>query len=146
MEGATVDFSEVDKLIRDIKNGVADCSVPLEDTGAEIIEFVGSKNFDEQGRALNAPWAPHSVWTLQARARRYGHYSNPPIETSKILVWTGALKAGFVKTVERTVLTIENSVEYFQYLISKRKMLGITQDIVDIVEKNFTKYIQGLIK
>lgn len=143
---AELDTTEVDKMLNDILRGMSDLSEPLEATGEEVIEFLGEKNFDQQGKALDAPWAPHSVWTLQARARRYGHYAKNPIETQKILIWTGALKAGFTKAVEKTMMTIENKVEYFQHLIGKRKMMGVNQSIVAIIEKNFKTFLENLLK
>lgn len=143
---AELDKAEVDKILNDILRGLDDLSEPLESTGTEVIEFLGETNFEQQGAALSAPWAPHSVWTLQARARRYGHYANPPIETQKILIWTGALKAGFTKTVEKTMLTIENNVDYFKYLIGKRKMMDINQSILDIVQKNIIAFVEKIIR
>ena len=58
---------------------------------------------------------------------RRGHYRNTPIATNKILIWTGALKNGFKKKVERMRLTISNNVKYFKYNQKTRAMLGINR-------------------
>lgn len=141
-----LDTSEVKQKMEEISKGLADLSEPLDNTGKELIEFLGEENFEKQGAALDAPWAPHSVWTLQARARGYGHYAKQPIATDKILVWTGELKAGFTKQVERTTLTIENTVEYFKYNIGKRQMMGLNESVITIIEKNFANFLQDLVK
>lgn len=143
---ASFDTSEVAQKMKDLTNGLQDLSEPFDSTGEEIIEFLGEENFDKQGAALGEQWRPHSVWTLQARARRYGHYAKNPIVTNKILIWTGDLKAGFTKAVERTTLTIENTVEYFKYNIQSRKMMGINSNVIAIIEKNFTEFIQSILK
>ena len=81
-----------------------------------------------------------------ARRNRSGHYAKPPVTTGKILLWTGELKKGFTRKVERLRLTITNKVDYFKYNQGKRPMLGINNKVIEITMKHVGKYLDKLTK
>lgn len=139
------DGTAITKRLNTISKGMKDFKEPLEDTGKDLVEFFGNKVFQTQGKALGENWKPLSAATLKMRAERRGHYANNPIEINKILIWTGALKGGIKKTVDKVKLTIENTVDYFKFNQPKRKMLGINREVIDIVIKNFEKYLNKLV-
>lgn len=143
----TFDKKEVEKELGKIEGGLKDLREPFEKMGKELTEdFYGKKVFDTQGGAIGEKWRPLTAATLLARERGRGHYRNKPIATGKILIWTGKLKGGFKKTVEKLRLTIENSVEYFKYNQPKRKMLDINKEVLEIVLKNIEDYLKKLTK
>ena len=140
------DGREIDKKLNTLIKGVKDFKEPLESTGVELMKFYGEKVFASQGAEMGGKWKPLAPATLRMRARRQGHYAKPPIATGKILIWTGALKKGFKKTVTRTKLTIENTVKYFKFNQPNRPMLGINAKVIEIVLKNFRNYLEKLTK
>ncbi|MEE8151279.1 MAG: hypothetical protein V3T43_06145 [Nitrosomonadaceae bacterium] len=142
----TIDDAKVKALLKKIGDGVVDLKKPLDDAGDELIKFYGDENFDKQGSALGTSWKPLAVSTLQARARRYGHYGKAAIETQKALIWTGKLKKGFTKVTTKTLLTIENNVQYFKFNAKTRPMLGLGTPVTDIVLDSFNSYLKTLVK
>ena len=140
------DFTQVDKLMTTILNGLKNMSKPFNEMGNQLIKFFGDENFQAQGGKLGTQWSPLAVSTLQARARRYGHYKNNPKSTNQILVWTGALQKGFKKSVESTRLTIDNNVSYFDHNIQTRAMLGINSNVIKIIEDVTSDYLDTLTK
>lgn len=142
----SIDVSGAQDKIRKIKEGLADLTDPFEQSGEEIIELYGEKNFKEQGGALGMRWKSLSARTLLARQNRTGHYANPPIETDKILIWTGALKSGFKKIVEKTTLIVENTVVYFKFNQGSRTMIKATRDVIDIVSKYVIDHLRSITK
>ena len=127
-------------------NGLKDLKEPLEEIGDELLEFYSQENFERQGAALGSKWTPLSVYTLQGRARRTGHYKNQPKAVNKMLIWTGKLQSGFQKIVTKSKLTIKNTVDYFKHNQEKRPMLGINNTVKGIVKGGLGNYISKLIK
>lgn len=140
------DGREIDKKLNTIIKGVKNFQEPLEGTGKDLIEFYGEKVFESQGAALGEKWKPLAPATLMLRAQRRLHYAKPPIVTGKILIWTGALKKAFKKTVTKTRLVVENTSNYFKYNQPKRKILAINAKVIEIVLKNFHEYLTKLTK
>lgn len=142
----SIDTSRLKERLAKIRGGLGDLSEPLASSGEDLLELYGGKNFEAQGAALQSKWKSLAASTLLARSRRWGHYAAAPIATDKILVWTGALKNGFKKTVQRTTLVIENTVEYFKFNQGARKMLALNNTATDIVSKHLMEYIRNLTK
>ena len=140
------DDKEVTKMFNEITTELKLFKEPLTDSGDDLIEFFGEKNFDTQGAALGAPWKALSSSTLLARERRSGHYAKSPVATGKILLWTGSLSKGFQKKVTAFVLKIRNNVDYFKYNQPKRKMLDINKTVITIVLDAINKYLVKITK
>lgn len=147
-----LDDKEVQVALDKLADGIHDLREPLGDVGDELLGFYGKNVFKSQGAASGGSWRPLSASTLKMRAERRGYYAQTPIETGKILIWTGRLKRGFKKKVERLRLTIDNPVKYFKHHqlggghVPKRPMLAITREVVKIVEDTFDAYIKKIIK
>lgn len=141
-----VDDKQVRKLINNIETGVKSFKEPLSGAADELMnDFFGKKVFDTQGAAIGSSWAALHASTLRARAKRSGHYSNPPITTSKILIWTGNLKSGFKKQVDKFKAIITNNIDYFKYTSEKRRVFGINAEVINIVIKHFEKYLKKIV-
>lgn len=125
---------------------------PLEDAGEEMLEVYSQKVFKTRGRAVGDSWKPLSAATLKLRSERRGYYSQPPKKQGQPLVWTGRLQEGFRKTVSKTRLVIDNTVDYFKFhqrsrgKPPQRKMLGLTKDIILIVMENIQKHVNKAIR
>lgn len=141
-----IDISGAQDRIKKINAGITDLREPFEQSGEEISKFFGEENFAKQGKALGTPWGPLAASTLLARKNRTGHYENTPIRTDKILIWTGALKSGFKKTVKKTTLIVENTVAYFKFNQGSRPMIKATTEVLDIVSKHLMDYIRKISK
>jgi len=141
-----MDDKQVIKKLGTISTGLKNFKEPLNKVGDDLVKFYGEKVFETQGSAIGSKWAGLSPSTMDARLNRRGHYSNSPIATSKILIWTGALKKGFQKKVSSVKLIVSNNVKYFKYNQGKRPMLGINREVINIVVKRFEEYIKKLIK
>lgn len=142
-----VDDKEVQKMFTNIKSGVSSFKEPLTGASEELSQkFFGDKVFQTSGAAVGNRWAPLAASTLQARARRTGHYKNAPITTSKIMIWTGALKSGFKNTVTAFKAVITNKVKYFKFTEQKRAVFGINAEVINIITKHFEKYLKKIIK
>lgn len=147
MTNIRIDVSGAKAKLAKIRGGLNDFTEPLAEAGEEFREYLGETNFEGQGSPLSgSPWKSLAASTLLARERRTGHYANTPIATDKILVWTGALKAGFVQTVKKTSLVITNTVKYFKFNHPTRPMLGENQSLIDIATTKVMTYIRNLIK
>lgn len=148
----TLDDTEVRKKLNQLADDLKDFKEPFKQAGDELLDYFGNKVFDSQGKEAGEPWRALSATTLKMREARIGHYKKPPITTNKILIWTGALKKGFDKTVERTRLTIFNTVDYFKYHQKaggrppQRKMLTINSKVIETVVNAINEYIIKSIK
>ncbi len=148
----TLDDTEVVKKLNQLASDIKDFKEPFNDAGSQLLTFYGKDVFRSQGSEAGEPWRALSAATLKMRANRSGYYRNPPIATNKILIWTGRLQNGFRKTVERTRLVIDNTVEYFKYHQSafgrpaQRKMLAITPKVITIVVDAINDYLVKIIK
>jgi len=141
------DDKEIKRYFNKVEKGLRDFKEPLGDSADELIkEFYGDKVFETEGAAVGKKWSPLKARTLQARARGYGHYAKSPITTGRVMIWTGALKKGFKKTVSSFKAVIENKVKYFKYANNKRPVFGINKEVMSIVEKNFEKYFKKILK
>jgi len=130
---------------RELSRKIKDFKEPLNDTGDDLLGFFGGKVFSSQGtESTGIKWKSLAPATLYMRAKRFGHYAKKPITTSKILIWTGALKKGFTKDVSKTILKISNGVEYFKYNQPAREMLTINRKVLEIVAKNFNRWINKI--
>ena len=110
-----LDDTEVKKKLNQLAGDLKDFSDPFTQAGSELLDYYSKDVFSSQGVESGAPWRQLSATTLKMRENRTGYYRQPPIITGKILIWTGRLKSGFKKTVEKTRLTIGNTVDYFKY-------------------------------
>ena len=128
-----LDDTEFSKTLNHMIDGAKDYTEPLNDAGDDMLDIYGNKVFEQQA-ANQDPWRELSPATLMMRDKRQGHYAQAPRRTDKILVWTGTLMDGFVKSVDKVKLKIENGVEYFKYhQRSQRKMLFLNKDIITLV-------------
>jgi len=147
-----IDDTEVKKKLDILKTGVKNFKKPLKVIGNKFLKIYSEDVFRTQGGAIGDKWKKLSPATLLMRRKRVGYYAQTPKTTSKKLVWTGKLQGGFNKTVTKTRLVINNTVDYFKYhqrstgRPPQRKMLGLTKKIVTIVIEEFNKYIKNLIK
>ena len=137
--------SGVKEKLEKLSGGLLSYEEPLNDAGDDLIEFFGNENFNEQGAALDAPWKPLAMSTLQARARRTGNYRSTPVSSSKILVWTGKLKSGFKKKVSAFKLIVSNTVEYFESQNKNRRMIGVNSAVTKIIVDHMSTYIKKLL-
>lgn len=147
MPTVTVSFND-QKLIKrlsTIGSGLESYREPLDEIGTELLDFYGGKVFESQGSELGVRWRPLAPATLKMRAERRGYYSNPPVDTNKILVWTGKLKAGFRKAVSRFKLVVDNPDPKFAWNHATRPMLGITKKVTDLVVIKMEQYLRSLI-
>lgn len=135
----------VKQTLEKLSSGVRDFSKPLNQASDKLLIFFGEDVFETQGRAINETWRVLAESTLRARAKRSGYYAQPPIETNKKLVWTGRLKKGFQKQVERLRSTISNNVKYFRYNQDTRPMLAVTDKVTAIVKKTFNSYFKKIL-
>lgn len=128
-----LDDTEFSKTLNHMIDAAKDYSNPLTEAGDEMLNIYGKKVFNDQA-ANQDPWRELSPATLMMREKRQGYYEQSPRITGKILIWTGTLMDGFVKTVEKAKLTIENGVHYFKYhQRSQRKMLYLNAPIITLV-------------
>lgn len=148
----TLDDTQVTKKLNQLANDLKNYNVPFTQAGDELLDYFGNKVFDSQGKESGEPWRALSPATLKMRQAKFGHYRKPPIATDKILIWTGALKRGFFKTVQNTRLTIGNTVDYFKYHQKaggnppQRKMLTINSKVIKTVVNAINEYIIKSIK
>lgn len=147
-----LDDTEVTKKLNDLTSGLKDFSVPFREAGDDILDYVKKEVFPSQGIALGDKWKPLAPSTLFARAHRQGHYAKSPVETNKILIWTGKLREGFFKTVARKRLEIDNSVEYYDYhqkasgMPPQRRMLAVNSRIITMVMERINNFALKLIR
>ncbi len=137
----SVDGRNLQLKLENLVQTTKQMSEPLEKSGSDLLILFSEKVFETQGRAIDENWKKLAATTLRARAMGWGYYGNTPIETGKKLVWTGRLKSGFKKTVTKTRLEISNKVKYFKYNQKTRPMLKISQEVVNIVTRNFENFI-----
>lgn len=148
----TLDDTAVVKKLNQMASDIKDFKDPFTDAGDQLLSFYGNDVFKTQGQAVGEPWRALSAATLKMRENREGYYRNPPITTNKILIWTGRLQKGFRKTVERTRLVIDNTVEYFKYhqlatgRPPQRKMLHINSKVIKIVTDSIYDYLVKIIR
>ena len=140
------DDREFKSKINTLEKNVKSFKQPLEQVGSDLQEYYGRKVFNSQGAELGQKWKPLSRSTVMARQMRRGHYGKTPVETNKILVWTGKLRDGFKKKATSTRLIISNSVDYFKHHQITRPMLGITAEVINIVEKRIQSYLDKSIR
>lgn len=140
-----IDDDRVRRKLGQISSGVRDFSKPLNQASDKLLIFFGEDVFETQGRAISQSWRALAESTLRARSRRTGYYAQPPIETNKKLVWTGRLKQGFQKQVEKFRSTISNNVKYFRYNQDTRPMLAVTDKVTAIVRKAFNTFFRNLL-
>lgn len=140
-----MDTTEVNKTFKGMIDAAKDYTKPLEDAGDEMLAIYGDKVFQQQG-SQGLKWKELSASTLMMRENRTGYYAQPPVQTGKILIWTGRLMGGFQKRAERLKLTINNTVDYFKYQQKKRKMLYINKDIIDIVAQKVIQHTNDSMK
>jgi len=119
---------------------------PLEAAGGELVSYFGTEPFKTQGRELGEPWKAHSASTILARQMRRGYYAQAPVETNKILVWTGRMRAGFKKEAQNLKLRIFNTNENFKWNQPNRPMLGITDRVIKTVMTKLTDFINLTLK
>lgn len=143
---AKMDLTDVKRKFNGIKKNLDNMTQPYDEMGDELIEFYGDENFDAQGAKLGTKWKSLSPFTLQARARRTGHYKKSPTQTGKILIWTGALQKGFRKGVTAVRLTIDNTVSYFKFNNKDRPMLKINARVIEIIETVMNKFLIKITK
>lgn len=148
----TLDDTEVRKKLNQMAGDLNDFKESFRQAGDELLDYFGKMVFESQGKESGEPWRALSATTLKMRDSRSGYYANPPITTNKILIWTGRLKKGFFKTVERTRLTIGNTVDYFKYhqraigWPPQRKMLTINSKVIEIVVNAINEYLIKSVK
>jgi hypothetical protein len=116
---------------------------PLDSAGADLVQYFSSDVMNAQGTETGGAWKPLSASTIEARAMRQGYYANDPVETGKILIWTGRLRAGFQKEAQNLKLRIFNTNENFKYNQPKRPMLAITPRLISIVTTKLTDFINA---
>lgn len=148
----TLDDTEVKKKLNQLASGVSDFKKPFSEAGDKLLDFYGKDVFKTQGQLAGEPWRKLSAATLKMREQRQGHYRKTPIVRDKILIWTGTLQKGFRKTVTKTKLMIDNTVDYFKYHQQstgrppQRKMLHINAKVITMVVESINDYLEKIIK
>ena len=145
----SLDKTKVTKAIQGMANKVKDYSKPFEKVGNDLLHFYGVEVFEQQGVA-GEEWRGLAHETVQARLKRWGHYSEPSNEgpERRILIWTGRLQKGFKKDVNASSLRIYNDVPYFQYhqrasgRPPQRRMLALTKDTIIQVKGAIVQYLR----
>lgn len=141
-----LDDKEVMRRIDQMQVSLKSYKQPLEAAGSDLMGYFSTEPFKTQGKALGEAWQPHAPSTILARQMRRGYYANAPVETNKILVWTGRMRAGFKKEAQNLKLRIFNTNENFKWNQPNRPMLGITDSVVRTVMQHLTDYINLTIK
>lgn len=147
----SLDKTKVDLKLAKIAEQVKDFREPFDEIGTDLLEYYGDVVFETQGVASGVAWRPLAPATLLMRKEHRGYYAQAAIEEGKILVWTGRLKHGFQKAVERTKLTISNPVEYFKYHQAgkgrppRRKMLALNKDTLIIIRARMADFLRRIV-
>lgn len=145
-----VDDKELRKKLTELDRANRDLKPVFDEIGQDLEDFYGVKVFQTQGAALGKRWKPLAPPTVAMRAARAGYYSRTPVETNKILTWTGNLRNSFKRTVEKTRLIIENTATYFKFHQlpgpKQRKVLGINAEVITIVLDKFQTYFNDSFK
>jgi len=148
----TIDDTMVKKKLNKVVKGFSDYTKAFDNAGKDLLGFYSKDVFNSQGKDAGEAWRGLSSATLFMRANRRGYYKQSPKTTNKILIWTGRLQDGFKKEVRKDRLRIYNTVPYFKYHQSgsgkapQRRMLAISNKVVEKVEKAFLEYVLTTVK
>ncbi len=140
-----VDTSQVNKVLRNLKDGFTDFRKPLKESSKLQMQSI-KKQFDSEGSEITSPWKPLKGRTIAQRTA-LGFSAGP------ILQRTGKLKGSFrQKSISRNKLVIGTNNKYFPYhqqggaKIPQRQILGHSQKMIDGVSKIFSDYLSNLIR
>lgn len=146
----TLDDTKVKKSLDGLAKGVQNFQEPLNKASEKLMDVYGNRTFEEQG-AAGEKWRPLSAATLMARKNRWGYYKQAGTD-GKTLIWTGRLRAGFRKKVNRVKLVIDNTVSYFKYhqerggKTPQRRMLFLNADTIKTVFDEVDRYVKKITK
>lgn len=133
---------QLSRHLQSIARNVEEFGPALEKTVDELKETFSGSVFETQGHVINEEWAPLS------KAYAYRKAKNFP--EAGILEKTGNMRRGFMSTFDSTSARIWNAMTYFKYhqsrepraKIPRRVMMKLTQNMKQMIVKNFQEYLR----
>ena len=119
---------------------VQEMTPAFEKSAEDLIRIISYDVFETEGQAIDEAWAPLSKAYAYRKAKMY--------PGKGILEATGTMRQSFQSQVDSTSLVIWNAMEYFKYhqsnqareKIPRRAMLKLTENMREMVVKNFQTY------